>query len=67
MPELKPCPVCGKKPKLHYYSLNLGWAVCKPFLQKPHLETGAIYTWPSELKRTIIAEWNRMVTNDKTD
>ena len=65
MDELKPCPVCDKKPKLHYYSVNVGWAVCKPFLRKPHLETDAIYALPSELKGAIVAEWNRRVNDDR--
>ena len=61
MAELKPCPFCGKKPKIHYYPVNIGWAVCNPVFRKPHLETGAIFESPSKLKEAIIEEWNKEV------
>lgn len=61
MSELKPCPICGKMPKIHYYPVNVGWAECKLIFRKPHLTTDAIFENPSQLTEAIIEEWNREV------
>lgn len=66
MNELKPCPKCGKMPKIKrdygYESQGYGaWCtiVCKPFFGKPHLkvEEGKA-SWERALKYAIEA-WNR--------
>lgn len=65
MEKLKPCPVCGKQPKifrdLGYEANGFGaWCTiqCKPFLRKPHLkhEEGKA-TWDRALKYAIEG-WN---------
>lgn len=66
MSELKPCPVCGKQPKIirdiDYETYGFGaWCTiqCKPFLRKPHLkhEEGKS-TWDRAFKYAIEA-WNK--------
>ena len=66
MNELKPCPKCGKMPKIKrdygYESQGYGaWCniVCKPFLERLHLkvEVGKA-SWEMALKYAIEA-WNR--------
>lgn len=64
MAELKPCPVCGRKPKIHYYTVNLGWAECKPIFRKPHLMSVVAWAPPSRLEEAIIEAWNRRANND---
>ena len=70
--ELKPCPVCGKFPKIKrdycYEEMSYGARCtiqCKPFLRKPHLkvEEGKA-SWDRALKCGI-EHWNRRV-NDGT-
>lgn len=71
MDKLKPCPVCGRYPKIKrdygYEQSGFGaWCTiqCKPFLQKPHLkiEEGKS-TWERALNYGI-EHWNRRVNND---
>ena len=70
MPELKPCPFCGKMPKVKRdvnYELNGfgAWCTiqCKPLLRKPHLkvEEGKA-SWERAMKYAIEA-WNRRASN----
>ena len=61
MIELKPCPICGRKPKIHYWPVNTGWAKCKPSLGKTHLIATVFYVNPSKLEEAIILEWNKEV------
>lgn len=61
MIELKPCPICGRKPKIHYWPVNTGWAKCKPLFGKTHLIATVFYASPSELEDAIILEWNKEV------
>ena len=72
MEELKPCPVCGRQPKVKrdyaYESAGFGaWCTiqCKPFLRKPHakIEEGKA-TWERALAYGI-EHWNRRVDHDK--
>lgn len=59
--ELKPCPKCGKKPKIRYYPPNAATAECKQLLRKPHLSAYVNYAPPSQLQTAIVDAWNRMV------
>ena len=74
MMELKPCPYCGKMPKMKRdvnYELNGfgAWCTiqCRLFLRKPHLkvEEGKA-SWARAMKHAIEA-WNRRVNDGKTD
>ena len=63
--QIKPCPVCGKSPKIYrdigYESSMLGaWCVikCKPFFRKPHKQTEVgKSSWERALKAAI-TNWN---------
>lgn len=70
MSEMKPCPVCGKEPKvirdIAYEVSWLGtWCTiqCKPFMRRPHLkiQRGAS-TWERALEFGI-EYWNLFVDN----
>lgn len=70
--ELKPCPVCGKLPKIkrdygYEYSGFGAWCTiqCKPFLRKTHLkiEEGKA-SWDRALKHGI-EHWNRRATDER--
>jgi hypothetical protein len=70
---LKPCPVCGKLPKIkrdynYEHSAFGAWCTiqCKPFLRKPHLkiEEGKA-SWDRALKYGI-EHWNRRAENGKS-
>lgn len=68
--ELKPCPICGKQPKIIYETSGFGaWCIiqCKPFLCKPHLkhEEGKSI-WNRALVHAIEG-WNRRVDDAKAD
>ena len=68
--KLKPCPVCGKLPKIKrdysYESAGFGaWCTiqCKPFLRKPHLK---IEEGKASWERALLygaERWNRMVSD----
>lgn len=71
MDELKPCPFCGKKPKVKrdigYEICGFGaWCTiqCKPFLRKPHIkvEEGKA-SWDRALNYAIEA-WNRRANDE---
>ncbi len=68
MSEIKPCPVCGKEPKITRdvgYEINGfgAWCTiqCKPFMRKPHfkIEWGAS-TWERALEYCT-EYWNHRV------
>lgn len=61
MLELKPCPICGKMPKIRYIPVNSGFAKCKPIFGKTHLLAVVAYAAPSQLKEAIVEEWNNEV------
>ena len=69
--ELKPCPICGKRPKIKrdYGSEGSGFGAwctiqCKPLLRMPHLkvEEGKAQ-WERALK-CAIEEWNRRANDE---
>ena len=59
--ELKPCPVCGKQPKIKYYGLNYAEAQCKPLFGKAHLTVYTGYYMPTKLVKAVFEEWNEEV------
>ena len=69
--ELKPCPICGKRPKVKrdyaYEGSGFGaWCTiqCKSFFRKPHLKVEA---GKAQWERALICaveEWNRRVSNE---
>ena len=62
---IKPCPVCGKMPKIRYWDHWAAEAKCKPFLRKAHalVIVGVDATLPSRDTRTedVIMAWNAKV------
>lgn len=71
MNELKPCPICGRMPKVkrdigYEYSGFGAWCTiqCKPFMRRPHMkvEEGKA-SWERALKYAIEA-WNRRVGDE---
>ena len=71
MNELKPCPICGRMPKVKrdigYESSGFGaWCTiqCKPFMRRPHMkvEEGKA-SWERALKYVIEA-WNGRVGDE---
>ena len=60
--DLKPCPVCGRNPKIRTYGVNNAWVECKPwYRRKAHKSSKVIYAQPSELIEKAVKEWNTMV------
>lgn len=64
VPKIKPCPVCGKKPKIKYYEINAGWVYCKPIFGRKHKEVVVNYAQPSKLKLALVTKWNAEVSGD---
>lgn len=56
------CPVCGKKPYVNTYNVNVGWASCKGYGIHRHKEVSVFvpYARPSELYKKISEKWNQM-------
>ena len=61
VPYFKPCPVCGKRPKVKYYGVNSGRAYCKPIFGRTHKEVVVNCEQPSKLKWAIAMKWNAEV------
>ena len=62
MVNLKPCPVCGRIPKIRTYGVNNAWVECKPwYRRKAHKSTDVIYDQPSVLIEKAVDEWNALV------
>lgn len=61
-PELRPCPVCGKKPKIKYYGINSGWVYCKLLFGRKHKEVVVNYAQPSKIKLALVLKWNAEVS-----
>ena len=68
--ELKPCPVCGKKPKISIggfceagFSRYRCVVECTPFLRKPHLKVEEVWYSAEGAENIAVNEWNRSVEN----
>ena len=57
--ELKPCPKCGRKPKIKVFGVNYARVECKPLLRKVHLSIFTVYHQPSKLIVVAIKDWNK--------
>lgn len=69
MKELKPCPKCGRKPKIirdYGYEINGygAWCTiqCKPFLRKPHMKVESGKALWGRAHKEAVEAWNRRVT-----
>lgn len=56
-----PCPKCGRKPKIHTYSLHYALVECKPEFRKAHLSVFIGYHQPSKLMDEAVKKWNEAV------
>lgn len=57
--DLKPCPVCGRKPKLRTYGVNIAWYECRPWYRlKEHYSGPVVYAQPSKLIEKAAKAWN---------
>lgn len=72
--ELKPCPVCGRYPKIKrdygYEQSGFGaWCTiqCKPFLRKPHLKVEEGKSTFDRALKYAIAAWNRRASDEQAD
>lgn len=67
---LKPCPVCGKKPKLYadfnFYG-NFGMVRCKPLFGKTHFSAYVGKASPDFVIREVVKEWNDGVKDYKPE
>jgi len=61
MAKLKPCPFCGKMPKIRYFPPNAGLVMCKPIFKKAHLIAEVGFAPASELTETVVEVWNKAV------
>lgn len=62
MTTLEPCPICGRKPKLRTYGVNIAWYECKPwYRRKAHKSSSVVYAKPSKLIEKATNVWNASV------
>lgn len=62
MEKLKPCPICGRKPKIHFFPLHYARIQCKPwYSREPHLKVYTGYCQPSKLMDEAVKAWNAIV------
>lgn len=71
---LKPCPICGKKPKAkidYGYEMSCfgGWVTiqCKPFLRKPHMRVEQGKCNNERALQYAVKEWNERVENENQE
>lgn len=57
------CPICGKKPYISTYGVNVAWAFCKGYGFHKHkkIETLIPYAQPSILLKKLSEAWNQML------
>ena len=70
---IKPCPVCGKIPKVYrdYGYEAIGWGAwctiqCKPFLRKTHIKIESGKAMWNRAFLDAIERWNDMVRRNWT-
>ena len=56
------CPICGKKPYVNLYGINVGTAYCKGYGFHRHKKVSAFirYAQPSKLLEKLAISWNSM-------
>ena len=69
--ELKPCPICKRKPKVKYSIIPTGVfckVICKPLFRKEHLsvEYGQAGEICDRAEKQAFEEWNRRAENGKS-
>jgi hypothetical protein len=67
--ELKPCPVCGRKPKVKYCIIPTGVfckVMCKPLFRKEHLSVkyGQAGEICDRAEKQAFEEWNRRANDE---
>ena len=62
--EVKPCPVCNKRPKMKCRVQGIGYlgiVTCGPLFGKPHIEVVVYENYQTSAMSSAINEWNRKV------
>ena len=56
------CPICGKKPYVETYDVNVAWAFCKGhgFHRHKKVHVFVQYEQPSKLLERLARKWNQM-------
>lgn len=56
------CPICGKKPYVETYDVNVAWAFCKGYGFRRHKKVSVFvpYERPSNLIKRLAQEWNQL-------
>lgn len=67
--ELKPCPICKRKPKVKYSIIPTGVfckVICKPLFRKEHLsvEYGQAGEICDRAEKQAFEEWNRRANDE---
>ena len=61
MVEIKPCPICGKTPKIKFsYDHCTVNIKCKPWLENPHFEENFYCLYQTDIPYAI-RQWNEKV------
>ena len=69
MIKLKPCPKCGKMPKIKYQYAGVAGTVCiiqcKPFLKEQHFKVAVGQATKDRALKYAIEAWNRRCGDGK--